>query len=72
MRRRGELLVIFDVENCVLIGPAFATSSRTLATAEVVAGWKSSGKGGFGPSYGSTTDSSGIAASIPTAAPRVR
>jgi len=54
MRNRGELLVIFDTEACVLIGKASATGNRTLTTDEIVAGWKSMGRSGFGGTYGST------------------
>lgn len=54
MRSRGDLLIIFDAETCVLIGRATATGTRTLATDEIVAGWKSFGNSGFGGVYGST------------------
>ena len=69
MRSRGELLVIFDTETCVLIGKATMTGSRTLTTDEIVAGWKSFGKSGFGGTYGATvvTDSGGgISAPMPS------
>ena len=51
MRRRGELLVIFDTENCVPVGRATADGGRTLNTDEIVAGWKpmmGDGKSGWG------------------------
>ena len=69
MRSRGELLVIFDVDTCVVIGRASPTGGRTLTTDEIVTGWKSFGKSGFGGTYGSTavTDSGGgIAAPMPS------
>lgn len=69
MRGRGELLVIYDVETCPVIGLASPTGSRTLTTDEIVAGWRSFGKSGFGGTYGSTlaTDSGGgIYAPAPT------
>jgi hypothetical protein len=61
MRNRGELLVIFDTDSCMLVGKATATGSRTLTTDEIVAGWKSMGRSGFGGTYGSTvaTDTGG-------------
>jgi hypothetical protein len=61
MRSRGELLVIYDVETCVVVGRASLTGSRTLATDEIVAGWRSFGRSGFGGTYGGTvaTDSGG-------------
>ena len=57
MRNRGELLVIFDTETCVLVGKATTTGSRTLTTDEIVAGWKSMGRSGFGGTYGSSVAS---------------
>jgi len=49
MRNRGELLVFFDVETCVVLGRATPTGSRALTTEEIVAGWRSvPGKGGWG------------------------
>lgn len=71
MRSRGELLVIFDTETCMLIGKATATGSRTLTTDEIVAGWKSFGRSGFGGTYGSSlsTDSGGVHAAAPSSPP---
>jgi hypothetical protein len=69
MRSRGELLVIYDVETCVLIRRVTPTGGKTLDTDEIVAGWRSFGKSGFGGTYGSAvaTDSGdGIAAPMPT------
>jgi len=69
MRSRGELLVIFDVDACVLIGRASPTGGRALTTDEIVAGWKSFGKSGFGGTYGgmAVTDSGGgISAPTPS------
>lgn len=69
MRSRGELLVIFDVDTCALIGRASPTGGRALTTDEIVAGWKSFGKSGFGGTYGGmvVTDSGGgIAAPMPS------
>ena len=69
MRRRGEQLVIFDVETCVIVGRASPTGSRTLTTDEIVAGWKSFGNSGFGGSYGSSVapdSGGGVAAPMPT------
>jgi hypothetical protein len=51
MRGRGELLVIFNTENCVLAGRATAEGGRTLTADEIVAGWRpmlSEGKSGWG------------------------
>jgi hypothetical protein len=51
MRGRGELLVIFSSENCVLVGRAAADGGRTLTADEIVAGWRpmlSEGKSGWG------------------------
>jgi len=51
IRGRGELLVIFDTENCVPVGRATAEGGRTLNTDEIVAGWKpmmGDGKSGWG------------------------
>jgi hypothetical protein len=58
MRARGELLVIFDTANCVLVGRANADGGRTLTTDEIVAGWKpmlserKSGWGTYSARYG--------------------
>jgi len=70
MRRRGELLVIYDFESCIVVGRPSPTGSRTLTTEEIVAGWKSFGNSGFGGTYGGTvaTDSGG---GIPAPAPDV-
>jgi len=40
MRGRGELLVIFNTENCVLVGPTTAEGGMTLTADEIVAGWR--------------------------------
>jgi len=51
MRRRGELLVIFNTENCVPVGRATADGGRTLNADEIVAGWRpmlGDGKSGWG------------------------
>jgi len=69
MRSRGELLVFFDSENCVVIGRAASTGGRPATTEEIVSGWRSTGKGGFGGTYGSTVAADlggGIAAPMPT------
>ena len=56
MRGRGELLVIFDAENCRVLGRASPTGSRTLTTDEIVTGWRAfEGKtawGTYGGRYG--------------------
>ena len=58
MRGRGELLVIFNTENCVLVGRATADGGRTLTADEIVAGWKpmlserKSGWGTYSARYG--------------------
>lgn len=58
MRNRGELLVIFSSENCVLVGLATADGGRTLTADEIVAGWKpmlserKSGWGTYSARYG--------------------
>jgi len=58
MRGRGELLVIFSSENCVLVGKATADGGRTLTADEIVAGWKpmlserKSGWGTYSARYG--------------------
>ena len=51
MCRRGELLVIFITENCLLVGRATADGGMTLTADEIVAGWKpmlGDGKSGWG------------------------
>jgi len=65
MRRRGELLVIFEIDTCVVIGRVGATGSRTLTTDEIVAEWKvfEGNKGGWG-SYSSRYG--GPATPVPT------
>ena len=40
MRARGELLVFFDTETCVVLGKTTATGSRTLSVDEIVAEYK--------------------------------
>ena len=40
MRARGELLVIFNAANCVLVGRASADGGKTLTTDKIVAGWR--------------------------------
>jgi hypothetical protein len=42
MRGRGELLVIFNTENCLSFGRATADGSRTFTADEIVAGWRQS------------------------------
>ena len=69
MRGRGELLVIYDADTCVVVGRASPTGGRKLTTDEIVAGWRSFGKSGFGGTYGSAvaTDSGrGVFAPMPT------
>jgi hypothetical protein len=60
MYKRGEQLVIYDTNTCIVIRPS-TTGSRKLTTEEIVAGWRSFGNSGFGGTYGSTvaTDSGG-------------
>ena len=65
MRSRGELLVIYDVETCMVFGRASPTGSRTLTADEIVAGWRSFGNSGFGGTYGSTVATDAAAASPP-------
>ena len=49
MRSRGELLIIFDVETCLVLGRTTPTGSRTLTTDEIVTGWRAfEGKTGWG------------------------
>lgn len=69
LRSRGELLVIYDAETCMVVNRAAASGSRTFTTDEIVAGWRSLGNSGFGGTYGSTVaaeSSGGIAAGAPT------
>jgi hypothetical protein len=40
MRGRGELLVISDVETCVVVGRVAPGGNKTLTTDEIVAGWR--------------------------------
>jgi hypothetical protein len=72
MRSRGELLVFFDAETCVLVGRSSPTSGRALSADEIVAGWRSYGMSGFGGSYGATATASrgGVFAPMPTDAGR--
>jgi len=49
MRNRGELLIIYDVETCVVLGRASPTGGRALTADEIVAGWRAfEGKTGWG------------------------
>jgi len=69
IRNRGELLVIFETQTCVVIEQTSPTGSRTLTTDEIVAGWRSFGNSGFGGMYGSTVATSGgraVFAPMPT------
>src|SRR3974390_394795 len=40
MRARGELLVFFDTETCIVLGKTTPTGSRTLTVDEIVAEYK--------------------------------
>jgi hypothetical protein len=72
MRRRGELLVIFDTENCVPVGRATAEGGRTLNTDEIVSGWKpmmgdgKSGWGTYSSRYGGLLPPGQVAAPTPS------
>ena len=49
MRKRGELLIVYDAATCATIGRSHTARDRALTTEEIVAGWKSfAGKGGWG------------------------
>ena len=75
MRGRGELLVIFNTENCVLAGKATADGGRTLTADEIVAGWRpmlSEGKSGWGTyssRYGGLLPQGQAPTTTPTQAP---
>jgi len=75
MRGRGELLVIFNTENCVLAGKATAEGGRTLTADEIVAGWRpmlSEGKSGWGTyssRYGGLLPQGQAPTTTPTQAP---
>jgi hypothetical protein len=59
MRARGELLVFFDTETCVVLGKTTATGSRTVSVDEIVAEYKGfAGKNAW-YSYKSSWSSSG-------------
>ena len=40
MRKRGETLIFFDTENCVVLGTTTGTGSREVSVDEIVAGYK--------------------------------
>jgi hypothetical protein len=67
MRSRGELLVIYDVQTCMVVGRGSLTGSRMLTTDEIVTGLRSFGS--FGGTYGGTVATgSGGGISAPTPA----
>ena len=47
MYKRGEQLVIYDTDQCIVIRQA-TTGGRNLTTEEIVAGWRSYVNSGFG------------------------
>jgi hypothetical protein len=42
MRRRGELLIIYDADTCFLVRQDTGTSGRAFTAEEIVASWRSS------------------------------
>jgi hypothetical protein len=69
MRSRGELLVIFDVDTCVVFGRTIATGSRTLTADEIVAEFQPfAGKSGWG-TYSSRVGGPPVLAQPPAPAP---
>jgi hypothetical protein len=72
MRGRGELLVIFDTENCVLVGRPTADGGKTLTADEIVAGWKpmlsekKSAWGTYSSRYGGLLPQEGAPPATPT------
>ena len=70
MRSRGESLVIYDAQTCMVAGRVSSTGGRTLTTDEIVAGWRSFGNSGFGGTYGSTV-ATDAGAGIPAPTPNV-
>jgi hypothetical protein len=42
MRRRGELLIIYDADTCFVVRQDSATSGKAFTAEEIVASWRSS------------------------------
>jgi len=60
MRARGELLVFFDTDTCVVLGHTTAAGSRTLTVDEIVGGYKGfAGKNAWNSYKTSWTGSTG-------------
>jgi hypothetical protein len=72
MRQRGELLVIFDVDNCVIVGRSTVSGSRKFTVDEIVAEYRgtygSSGYGRWSSSY-TGSPAAAPAQSAPQSAP---
>ena len=69
MRARGETLVFFDTDVCIIVGNAGATPGRPLTTEEIIAEWKSFGGRGRSGVYASAPTSTAGPAAAPGAAP---
>jgi hypothetical protein len=73
MRDRGELLVIFDVDNCIIVGRSTAGGSRKFTVDEIVGEYRASyGTGSYGrwtSSYSASPAPAAMPAADPNAAP---
>ena len=58
MRKRGETLIFFDTETCIVLGTTTASGSRSLSVDEIVAGYKGFAGRNAWNSYRSTWTSS--------------
>ncbi len=72
MRNRGEQLVIFDVETCIVIGRTTASGTKSLTVDEIVAEWQAfAGTSSWGTYSSRFGGSPGLAqgATLPARAP---
>lgn len=65
LRARGETLVFFETDICIISGKAGATPGKTLTTDEIMAEWQSFGRGRSGTAL---SRSAGVPAGLPAAA----
>lgn len=55
MRKRGETLIFFDADSCIVLGTITASGARSLSVDEIVAGYKGfAGRNNAWNSYRST------------------
>ena len=73
MRERGELLVIFDTDTCVVAGRLTGAGNRTLTVDEIIAEWRSNwGTNSYGrwaPTYDRSPAPAQSSAQSPAPAP---